>query len=102
MQLLHIVDAFEQVAGRRPNLSTTWRWSTKGCKGIRLETVVFGGKRLTTVAMVEAFLSATTQARNAMYETQVVAPSKSREKQIAKASLDLRAKLNKKRSKAKA
>jgi len=62
--LLPIPTAFEQVTGHRPNLSTGWRWSTKGCRGIRLETVIVGGKRLTTIEMVKAFIKATTDARN--------------------------------------
>ena len=101
-ELIPIHTAVEQVTGRRFNLSTAWRWSTKGAKGIRLETVILGGKRMTTIAMVEAFIKATTDARNALYETQYIAPTKSREKQISKASADLHSKLSKKRTKAKA
>ena len=96
MQLLHIVTAVERVTGTRPNLSTTWRWTTKGTRGIRLETVILGGKRLTTIAMVEAFIKATTEARNASYPiTASVAPTKAREKQMTKASSDLHALLSK-------
>lgn len=102
--LLPIPIAVERVTGTRLNLSTTWRWSTKGVKGIRLETVIIGGRRLTSVEMVEAFIAATTEARNASYPiTASVAPTKSREKQMAKASADLHAKLHKqKRTKARA
>ena len=89
---------FEEVTGRRPNLSTCWRWSTKGARGIRLETIIVGGKRLTTREMVEAFIKATTESRNASYPiTTVVAPTKAREKQMAKAVADLDALLNKKK-----
>ena len=101
--LLGLTDAIERVTGRRPNLSTSWRWSTRGVNGFRLETVILGGKRMTTVEMVEAFIRATTEARDASYPTTAtVAPTKAREKQIAKASADLHSKLNKKRTKAKA
>ena len=99
MEFLSLTDAVFLVTGRRPNLSTSWRWSTKGCRGIRLETVIVGGKRLTTLEMVRAFIRATTDARNATYETQFVAPTSQRQKQIEKASADLRAKLNTKRTK---
>lgn len=99
-KLLNICEAIHSVTGRRFNLSTGWRWSTKGCRGIRLETVIVGGKRLTTVEMVEAFIKATTDARNSTYETQHVATTSARERQIAKASAELRAKLSK-RSKVK-
>lgn len=101
--LMHMVDAIEQVTGRRPNISTAWRWSVHGCGGIRLETVVLGGKRLTTTAMVESFIAATTEAKNRNFDTCRVATTKSRDKQIEKASADLRSKLNKpKRTKPKA
>lgn len=33
--------------------ATTWRWSTKGCRGVILETVIVGGRRYSTD---EAFL----------------------------------------------
>lgn len=102
MEFLSLTDAVFFVTGRRPNLSTSWRWSTKGCRGIRLETVIVGGKRLTTIEMVRAFVRATTDARNATYETQFVAPTSQRQKQMEKASEMLRDKLSKKRTKARA
>jgi hypothetical protein len=102
MEFLSLTEAVFCVTGRRPNLSTSWRWSTKGCRGIRLETVIVGGKRLTTVEMVRAFIRASTDARNATYETQFVAPTSQRQKQIDKASEMLRDKLSKKRSKSRA
>ena len=102
-KLLNICEAIHSVTGRRPNLSTGWRWSTKGCRGIRLRTAVLGGKMLTTIAWVEEFIQATTEARNANYVSPVATSSTTRDKQIAKASADLHAKLNKpKRAKAKA
>jgi hypothetical protein len=102
MEFLSLTEAVFLVTGRRPNLSTSWRWSTKGARGIRLETVIVGGKRLTTVEMVRAFIRASTDARNATYETPYVAPTSQRQKQIEKASADLRAKLSKKRTKSRA
>ena len=100
-KLLSLSDAIETVTGRRPNLSTSWRWTTRGCSGVRLQTICVGGKRLTTCEMVEDFIQATTAAKHAPYEKLPVAPSKVREKQVAKASADLRNKCSK-RTKAKA
>lgn len=57
-----LVPAVEQAHGFRPHLSTPWRWAVKGCRGIRLRTVVVGGRRLTTVDDVLAFSEATTAA----------------------------------------
>ena len=32
----------------RPNASTVWRWHARGLHGIRLETIVLGGRRMTS------------------------------------------------------
>ena len=99
-KLLNICEAIHSVTGRRPNLSTGWRWASKGCRGIRLRTAVLGGKMLTSIEWVEEFIQATTEARNANYVSPVATSSTTREKQKAKASAELRAKLSK-RSKVK-
>lgn len=44
----------------RPALSTWWRWWRHGVKGVRLETVVIGGKRYTTASAVRRFAAALT------------------------------------------
>lgn len=30
------------------HVATAWRWATRGCKGVTLETFAVGGKRFTT------------------------------------------------------
>jgi hypothetical protein len=47
-----------QREGRHVDLSTMWRWATRGCRGITLATEAIGGRRYTTVANVERFLHA--------------------------------------------
>ena len=42
--------------------STIWRWHKHGIKGVRLETVVIGGKRHTSREALTRFTAATTQA----------------------------------------
>lgn len=42
---------------RRPNFSTWWRWSTAGVRGVRLETILIGGRRYTTAQAVERFIA---------------------------------------------
>ena len=64
-EYLTLPDAVERVTGRRPHLSTSWRWATRGCKGIRLQTVCVGVKRLTTIEWVQSFIQALTEQRNA-------------------------------------
>lgn len=45
---------------RRPNLSTVYRHFSRGCRGIRLETFVAGGRRYTTVEAIARFIERTT------------------------------------------
>jgi len=62
--LLPLVEAVEQVTGRRLHLCTPFRWSTTGSAGIRLQTKVLGSRRLTTVLWVQQFIDAVTVAKN--------------------------------------
>ena len=55
-----IPDAFRAVVPGSNLCSRTFlRWATAGVRGIRLETIKVGGKRLTSVAAMERFLAAT-------------------------------------------
>jgi hypothetical protein len=68
MQLLNLSDAFEKKTGRRPNPCTTWRWSSKGVKGVKLQVVFMGGTRLTTEEWVQDFMDAVSRANMAKHE----------------------------------
>ena len=57
-----LVDAIYEATGRRPHLTTALRWCLKGTSGIKLESWKVGGRRVTTVDAVEAFVAATTAA----------------------------------------
>jgi hypothetical protein len=46
----------------RPSHATWWRWWRKGRRGIRLETVVRGGRRLTSIEAVQRFFDKLTTA----------------------------------------
>lgn len=46
----------------RPHVSTIWRWMTRGCRGIRLESLVCAGRRFTSVEAIDRFVAATTAA----------------------------------------
>jgi hypothetical protein len=48
--------------GRPLNVATVWRWHQHGIRGIRLESIVAGGQRMTSVEAVEEFIRATTEA----------------------------------------
>jgi hypothetical protein len=42
------------------NVSTVWRWTSRGVRQIRLETFSVGGRRWTTEEAFERFVAATT------------------------------------------
>jgi hypothetical protein len=50
-----LVHAAELVPGR-PHVSTLVRWAMRGVRGRRLETVVIGGRRFTSVEAIRRFI----------------------------------------------
>jgi hypothetical protein len=59
-------------AGRKPAVSTLWRWALHGVRGIRLETIMAGGVRVTSVEAIQRFFDALTdQAENDRSNVQV-------------------------------
>ena len=60
-QVLTIAEAVK-VLPTRPSVHTLWRWSQKGLRGVRLETWLIGGRRVTSVEAVQRFISATSDA----------------------------------------
>jgi transposase len=55
--------SFHDVAeNQNVDLSTVWRWSQKGYRGIRLESARQGGKRVTTLSAVQIFLERINEA----------------------------------------
>ena len=46
----------------RPHLATAWRWVNRGCRGVKLETLLVGGKRWTSLEAIQRFAEATTAA----------------------------------------
>ena len=73
----------------RPHSSTLWRWHQRGCRGIRLETAVIGGRRYTSREAIERFIGRTTEARNGAPVN--FKPSRQRQAEIAKAEAELEA-----------
>ena len=56
-EVLSIAEAAKLLPGR-PNVRTVWRWLDRGCRGCRLESVLVGGRRYTSVEAVFRFLEA--------------------------------------------
>jgi hypothetical protein len=48
----------------RPSIPTLWRWRSRGVGGVRLETVVIGGRRYTSHEAIAKFIAGTTAARD--------------------------------------
>lgn len=63
-RLLPIADAIEQVTGYRPHPTSCCRWHRRGVRGVKLRTVVFGGRPRTCEKWVREFIASTTDRRN--------------------------------------
>jgi len=52
----------ERRAGKRPNVATLYRWSNDGCRGVRLEYIMVGATRCTSLEALQRFFDALTIA----------------------------------------
>ena len=68
-RLAGLVAAYQEVTGKRYQLSTPFRHATKGVRGIFLESIMVGGRRLTSVEAVIRFFCATTAAAEQKFQT---------------------------------
>ncbi len=70
--------------GARPNIATIYRWMVKGVRGIKLESLVVGATRCTSVEALQRFFDALTAAADAEHSAAIVSrpSSKSRAKAI--------------------
>ena len=60
-ELLTLTAATKLLPGR-PNVATLWRWRTAGVRGVKLETILCGGRRMTSREALTRFFAATTAA----------------------------------------
>jgi hypothetical protein len=63
--------------GKRVSTVTLWRWATKGCRGIVLETLVTPGGRVTSREAIARFFRALTESRQAGSSSARPAPAPS-------------------------
>lgn len=88
-KLLPLCEAVHAATGTKPHLSTVLRWSTRGtADGIRLETRILGGRRLTSVEAVLRYMQATTEARNGTTQPPMPTPTQ-QERAAAKSAKKL-------------
>jgi hypothetical protein len=76
----------ERRAGVRPNIATIYRWMMNGVRGIRLESIVVGATRCTSVEAMQRFFDALTAAADAEHSAAVTPPiAKSRRQAVERA-----------------
>jgi hypothetical protein len=54
----------EAKLGKRISPATLHRWRLRGCRGVRLATILIGGQRCTSVEALQIFFEATTRAQD--------------------------------------
>ena len=54
----------EKNLGNRIAGSTAHRWRLRGCRSVRLETILIGGRRFTSVEALQRFFDSTTLAQD--------------------------------------
>jgi hypothetical protein len=59
--VISLTDAAKSLPGR-PNITTIWRWRNRGVRGVKLETFLQGGRRMTSREALSRFFAATTAA----------------------------------------
>jgi hypothetical protein len=68
LSLLDAAEILGRFTGKKPHVSTLWRWCLKGCKGVVLESICIGGKRFVTAAAIEQFIEEVTATRRQQRE----------------------------------
>jgi hypothetical protein len=84
-----IAEAPQHIPGR-PSLATVWRWVLNGTRAGKLESVLIGGRRFTSVEAIQRFAEQSTAAADGEK-----APSRTsrrqRERDISQAEAELEA-----------
>lgn len=71
------------------NVSTPWRWCLRGCKGVRLESFLVGGRRFTTREAFARFVAATTAAASGAPVAPQARTNRQRDAAIRRAEAEL-------------
>jgi hypothetical protein len=71
------------------SICTTWRWASRGVRGIRLETFNIGGRRWTTDEAFARFVAGTTAAAGGDANHSAARTNRQREAAIARAEQEL-------------
>lgn len=85
---LRSLSAAANTLPRRPHVSTLWRWAQRGIRGIRLETILIGGRRYTSDEALDRFFTAATAAASGA--TPPTRTSRQQARAVADAERELR------------
>ena len=86
--LIPFQKASEHVAGK-PHISTLHRWRLRGVRGVKLETVLIGGRRFTSDEALSRFFARTTAAADGRVPDKPQSRTH-RKREIADAEAELR------------
>ena len=75
-----VAEAPNHIPGH-PSQASVWRWVLKGVGGIKLESILIGGKRFTSAESIQRFCDRRTAAANG----EVTPTSRQREREIRRA-----------------
>ncbi len=88
LNYLPLKEAVYKATGTRPHLATIHRWCMKGSRGVKLESRVLGGRRLTTVDAVERFMNNVTELCSGLEDAPMETPRQA-ERRAQKAAEEL-------------
>ena len=67
------------IGGKTVHYQTVHRWAIKGLRGVKLETVVLGGRRCTSVEAIQRFAERITMSR----DRQIAPPASTRKRKLS-------------------
>jgi hypothetical protein len=96
-QVVTLTDACKHLPqrrnGKRPALPTLYRWTNQGCNGVRLECIMIGSTRCTSLESLQRFFDRLTDVANAEHPgaPSTANTSRTRQRQIEAAERRLAA-----------
>lgn len=79
--ILSLADAarlLPPINGKRPHVSTLWRWSRKGINGVTLEIAQLGGRIVTSREALNRFAAAVAAAQGERFQPQPTRATRTR------------------------
>lgn len=68
-KLIPLVDAFEEITGKRYSAATMWRWQQLGVNGVPLPYTQVGSKGMITLSAARQWLADCTDAHRGRHES---------------------------------